>query len=204
MLYLYKTNFNTKTLIDIVDVLSVNSMKSLVKDLGKLEIVEDEQCDKENVYIFTDGGAKNNGKMNSRAGYGVFISDNHKYNGVWKVEGKGTNQIAELMGIREGLKLSREYFSDKKVILCTDSMYVIKCVTEWSKKWLENDWKTAKNEEVKNSKLIKEILEIYNKDKVEFKHVMSHMKEPEEKGSLQHKLWYGNKKVDEMINEILN
>lgn len=201
MLYLYKNKFNTKTLIELVDILSVNSMKSLVKDLGKLEISVDNNDGK--MYIFTDGGAKNNGKKDSRAGYGVFISENNKYNGVWKIDGRGTNQIAELMGIKEGLRISREYFSDKKVILCTDSMYGIKCVTEWSKKWLENDWKTSKNEEVKNSKLIKEILEIYNKDKVEFKHVMSHMKEPEEKGSLQHKLWYGNKRVDEMISDIL-
>ena len=200
-LYVYRNGSENKSIKDIFDIMSVRTMEYMLKDLKKFEGNKD---DDNIVYIYTDGGATNNGKENSKAVYGVYIEGMGDRSGVWEVEGKGTNQIAELMGIREALSIVED--DDlKRVVICSDSMYGIKCVTEWSKRWKSNDWRTAKKEEVKNKELIKEILEIYDvcSDRVEFKHIRSHTKEPEEKGTLYYKMWYGNKKVDEMIRVCL-
>jgi ribonuclease HI len=200
-LYVYRNGFEKMRLMDILDVLSVKTMECIVKDLKKLEGNKD---DDNIVYIYTDGGATNNGKVNSKAVYGVYIEGMEEVSGVWEVEGKCTNQIAELMGIRRALSIVED-FNMRGVVICTDSMYGIKCVTEWSKRWKSNDWRTAKKEEVKNKELIKEILDIYerNSDKVEFKHIKSHTKEPEEKDTLYYRMWNGNKRVDDMIRVCL-
>lgn len=201
-LYVYRNGFEKKTLIDILDILSVKTMEYMIKDLKKLE--ENNGDDDDTVYVYTDGGAKNNGKQNSKAVYGVYVENMDNLSDVWVVSDLvGTNQVAELMGIREGLRVINKLNSSKRVVLCTDSMYGIKCVTDWSKRWKENNWRTAKNEEVKNRALIEEILELYDNERVEFKHIKSHMKEPEDKKSLHYRMWYGNKKVDEMVSVCL-
>jgi ribonuclease HI len=200
-LYVYRNGLENKSIKDIFDIMSVRTMEYMLKDLKKLERLK---TDVDVVYIYTDGGATNNGKENSKAVYGVYIEGMEEVSGVWEVEGKCTNQIAELMGIRRALSIVED-FNMRGVVICTDSMYGIKCVTEWSKRWKSNDWRTAKKEEVKNKELIKEILEIYerNSDKVEFKHIKSHTKEPEEKDTLYYRMWYGNKRVDDMIKVCL-
>ena len=65
-----------------------------------------------------------------------------------------------------------------------------------------------RSEEVKNKILIKNILKL--KDNCEKKglniwiqHINSHQKEPIDKESLEWKLWFGNNKVDKMINDII-
>lgn len=208
-LYINRNGLENRSINDILDILSVKTMEYMMKDfkkLGKMNDMDggDGGDGDDTIYIYTDGGAINNGKESSKAVYGVYIEGMEDMSGVWEVEGRGTNQIAELMGIKEALSIVDE-FDLKRVIICTDSMYGIKCITEWSKRWKENDWKTAKKEEVKNKELIKEILEIYERcsNKVGFKHIKSHTKEPEGVDTLYYKMWYGNKKVDEMIRVCL-
>ena len=94
-------------------------------------------------------------------------------------------------------------------MICTDSMYSINCIEKWCKSWLKNNWKNAKGQDVKNQDIIKSILEyqtnITSKNlniTLKFKHVFSHTKQPSDKDSLQYKLWYGNKKVDDNINNL--
>lgn len=199
-LYIYRNGLENKSIKDILGILSARTMECMMKDLKKLEKIVERDKSRDEIYIYTDGGAINNGKENGKAVYGVYIEGMDDKSGVWEVEGKGTNQIAELMGIREALSIIGG-IECERVVICTDSMYGIKCVTEWSKRWKENDWKTTKKDDVKNKEIIKEILDIYDKycNKVEFKHIKSHTKEPEERGTLYYKMWYGNKKVDEMI-----
>lgn len=100
-------------------------------------------------------------------------------------------------------------FKQKNIIVCTDSMYSVNCITKWASKWEKNNWKTANGSDVKNEELIKNILKLYkyfgdNNIKISFKHVFSHLKEPSTKNSLDYLLWYGNNEVDKKINQLLN
>ena len=100
-------------------------------------------------------------------------------------------------------------FNGVKTTIICDSEYAIKSITEWYKKWEKNNWKNSKKEEVKNKNLIQRILKL--KDNCEKKglniwiqHINSHQKEPENKETLEWRLWNGNNRVDKMINELIN
>lgn len=46
---------------------------------------------------------------------------------------------------------------DRSVRIYSDSNYAIKCVTEWYKKWIINNWKSSGGKDVENKDLIKPI-----------------------------------------------
>jgi len=224
-IFLYKNKYNTKTLIDFLPQLSCKTITYLLKDLGYQDTKTDTTKETNNdnkLYIFSDGGCKSNGKKLSSkqeavAAYSVFFTDDntspfYKFNTTNLLDDEPTNNKAELSAILlifEIIYDNIELFKTHKILICTDSMYSINCIDKWSKNWVKNNWKNAKGESVKNQDIIKNILEKkkYITDKnmeISFNHVFSHLQEPDDKHSLQYKLWYGNKKVDDNINYLLN
>ena len=153
-----------------------------------------EVVDTDTLYVFTDGSSFNNGKKNCKGGYGIFFGDSDPRNVSQKIEGKVTNNIAELKAICECLKK----LDSKKYKIVTDSMYSINCVTKWYKNWIKNDWKTSAGKPVQNKELIKDIVKLLKEKNVEFHHVNSHSPEPMEKDTFLYFLWYGNKMADEL------
>jgi len=170
-------------------------------------------------FIFTDGGCKGNGKANAKGGYGVFFTDNqdsefYKFNRAIEIpkDQCPTNQKAELLGIDCAIQtiIDNPHLFNKfnKVCIVSDSMYSIKCITVWSKQWVKSGWKTSKGGEIKNLEIIRKIIDntetIQNNLGIdlEFKHVMSHKSQPNV-DSPDYILWYGNDRVDKMINSIL-
>lgn len=217
-LFLYKNNYNTKTLIDFLPQLSSKTIIYLLKDLGYTNDQNKNDNDTDNkLYIFSDGGCRSNGKKISSAAYSIFFTDDHtspfyKFNTTKLLIEDPTNNKAELSAILlifETLSNNIELFKNKKIVICTDSMYSINCIDKWSKNWVKNNWKNAKGENVKNQDIIKSILEIKSSINnqnitISFNHIFSHLQEPNDNQSLQYMLWYGNKKVDDNINELLN
>lgn len=210
-IFLYKNKLNETSIIDLLNKFSTTTVKHIIHDLGIVEPPKDSN----ELYIFSDGNCKGNGKKHAKAGYSVFFSDDndspfHKFNKTRLVVSDPTNNKAELSGIKYAFKTiceNKELFKDKKNIICTDSMYSINCIDKWSKAWSKNGWKNSKGQEVKNKELIQDILtlrESINQDiKISFKHVPSHTHEPNDKNSMEWMLWYGNNKVDSNINELL-
>lgn len=211
-IFLYKNKLNEMSIMDLLPKFSTTTVKHIIQDLG---IVEPPKESNE-LYIFSDGNCKGNGKKYARAGYSVFFTDNNdspyfKFNKTRLVVSDPTNNKAELSGIKyiyKTISENQDAFKGKKNIICTDSMYSINCIDKWSKGWSKNGWKNSKGQEVKNKELIQDILEFKDKIdeeiKITFKHVMSHIQEPLDKNSLEWILWYGNNKVDTNINELLN
>lgn len=64
--------------------------------------------------------------------------------------GHGTNQIAELTAAIQGLLLTPKA---AKVVLVSDSQYVVKGLTVWRRGWERNGWVNAKREPVANMTL---------------------------------------------------
>lgn len=213
-LYLFKNKLNERSLIDFTNEFSNETVKNIINDLGINISVNGGVKKKKQLYIFSDGNVKNNGKKNSRGGYSIYFGENKPYCSFNKTsldESEPTNNKLELLGIKNIYKTiykNQDIFKNTDNIICTDSQYSISCLTKWCDNWIKNNWKNSKNEEVKNKELIQSILiikDVIPEDiKITFKHVYGHTKEPIDKDSLEYKLWRGNNKVDTDINKMLN
>lgn len=113
---------------------------------------------KHSILIFTDGAAPNNGRPDARAGCGV----------VFRPDGKGslsfplelspnhapTSNRAELRAVIAALKF--RYWPGEgftRVVIGTDSEYVVNGICEWVDKWKRRGWRTTKGEPAKNRDL---------------------------------------------------
>ena len=153
------------------------------------------------IVIFTDGSCKG-AQGNKRAGCGVYFQDNEKYNISYKIKkGNITNQVAELTACVKGIERVLSKIVFYKIIIYTDSMYLINSITNWSDKWAKNKWRKSDGEEILNKKLIKKLYFYYKNLNIEFHHVKAHKKEPENKHTEQYKLWYGNNMADKLAND---
>lgn len=181
--------------------LSTNTLESIYNDLNL-------NCNR--YYIFSDGNCKQNGKKNARGAFSVYCENNHLFNTTTEIKDEPTNNKAELSGILHIFKtlyIHINHIPKNEIIICTDSLYSIKCVTEWSHSWIQNNWKKKDGHPVKNKELIAKILKYYNflikhGYKIDFKHIKSHQPEPKQ-DSLDYFYWLGNKRVDQQINDYL-
>ncbi len=215
-IFLYKNKLNSKTLIDILPQLSSKTISNLYNDMAQLH---DEYKSKSVEFIFTDGGCYRNGKPDCKAAYSVLFTENpesimYKFNTTRMVIKDPSNNKAELSAIKYVYRTiyeNTDVFENKKIVICSDSMYSINCITKWSSNWIKNNWKNSKGEHVKNQDIIKKIID-YKKTigesekniEIEFKHLFSHTQEPNDKNSQAYFLWYGNNYVDKNISKILN
>lgn len=169
----------------------------------------------ETFYIFSDGNCKSNGQKGARAGYSAFFTEDKKsplytFNKTSLILEEPTNNKAELSAIRYILDIllkNPQIFQDKKIVICTDSMYSIQCITTWCHNWIKNGWKTSSKQPVKNKELIQDIVHKKNilshTHHISFQHIRSHQPEPLHRDTLEWKLWHGNHKVDAEINQLL-
>jgi ribonuclease HI len=116
------------------------------------------------IIIYTDGGCEPNP---GTGGYGaVLIFGKHRkeISGGFRLT---TNNRMELTAVIEALKALKE---PCKVRLYSDSEYVVNAMTQgWVQKWIKKHWK-----KVKNPDLWKQMVELTEKHRVEFKWVKGH------------------------------
>ncbi|MCL2128385.1 MAG: ribonuclease HI [Treponema sp.] len=69
-----------------------------------------------------------------------------------------TNNRMELMAVINSLRdLKNMENLPRKAVICTDSQYVQKGITEWIRKWKVNSWRTSDKKPVKNRELWAEL-----------------------------------------------
>lgn len=107
------------------------------------------------VIIFTDGACSGNP---GPGGWGAVVV----CNGFVKELGGGlsqtTNNQMEILSVIESLKYSaKKLKSFSKVLVHTDSVYVIRGITQWIWGWKKNNWKTAEGNPVSNQTLWMEL-----------------------------------------------
>ncbi|CDK28506.1 unnamed protein product [Kuraishia capsulata CBS 1993] len=137
-------------------------------------------------HIYVDGAARGNGRGNARGGAGIYYGPGDPRNKSIPLPDT-TNQKAELLAMREGLKGALKDTSNKYTIH-SDSQYAIKSSTIWYKRWEENGWKNTKGEPVANKELVQDVVQakralndVYESKgwgKVEIKHVNGHSGDP--------------------------
>ena len=121
------------------------------------------------VEIYTDGACSGNP---GSGGWGVIL----RCNGVEKELSGGevetTNNRMELTAVIEGLKALKK---SCKVIIYTDSRYVMDGVTRWLPNWLQNGWRTAnKKSPVKNIDLWQTLESLLKKHQIKWVWVKGH------------------------------
>lgn len=123
-------------------------------------------------YVYTDGACSNNGSENALAGIGIFFGINDERNISKKIEGKQTNNTAELSAIIETYYIIKnDVLNGKKITIVSDSKYALQCVSSYGEKCDKKKW----NVDIPNKELVKTAYEMY-KDKlnVRFKHIKAH------------------------------
>ena len=83
--------------------------------------------------------------------------------------GVSTNNFAELYAIQKCLSNEKG-----NIKFYTDSNYSIKALTEWSKNWIKNGWKTTQGNNVENKDIIQNILHLMKNRNITFQHVFGH------------------------------
>ena len=138
------------------------------------------------IKIYTDGSClKNPGN----GGWAAIIFMNNEKIIISGCKKNTTNNQMELMAAIEALK---KIPKDQEVQMFTDSKYVKMGITEWIKKWSQNDWKTSSKQKVKNIELWKELNDISKKHKIELHWVKAHAGNP------------NNEEVDELAKKAAN
>ncbi|KQN06455.1 ribonuclease HI [Sphingomonas sp. Leaf25] len=87
-----------------------------------------------------------------------------------------TNNRMELMAAIEGLNALKR---PCRVILSTDSRYVMDGLTKWIKGWQKNGWKTAAKQPVKNAELWQALLAAARPHRIEWTWVKGHAGHPD-------------------------
>jgi ribonuclease HI len=145
-------------------------------------------------YVYTDGACSSNGSTNAEAGIGIYFGPTDPRNVSLRVQGKQTNNTAELGAI---IHLHSIIKSDiqkgKKIAIVSDSEYAIRCVTSYGEKLCQSNWQ----KDVPNKEMVKQAYTLYkDHPNVKFVHVMAHTD-----GTDIHSL--GNDGADKLANQAI-
>ena len=99
------------------------------------------------IEIYTDGSCLKNPGNGGWAAIIIKGGENKEISGSEK---DTTNNRMELLAPINALK---KMSLNEQIVIYTDSKYVKLGITEWINKWVINNWKTSKKEDVKNKDL---------------------------------------------------
>lgn len=125
------------------------------------------------IEIFTDGACKGNP---GPGGWGVLLRLGEHQKTLFGGELQTTNNRMELTAAIRGLQALKK---QARVVITTDSEYVMKGIREWMPNWKKRGWKTASKQPVKNADLWRELDELVNQHEVEWRWVKGHSGHPE-------------------------
>ena len=123
---------------------------------------------KSDVIIYTDGACKGNPGV---GGWGAILEYKDKNKKIYGYDENTTNNRMELTAAIRALGVLKE---KSKVIIYTDSKYVMNGITIWIDGWKKNNWKTSNKKDVKNIDLWKLIDKLNSFHAVEWKWVKGH------------------------------
>ncbi|KAH0948776.1 hypothetical protein HN011_005034 [Eciton burchellii] len=160
-----------------------NKKRKIVSDSTNLELIQSSEQDNKvhfimdedgYVNVFTDGACSSNGYENARAGIGVWFQDNHPLNISQPVEGRPTNNMAEIQAVTIAAKQAKKA-GIKKLKINTDSKFLISCITQWMPQWKKKGWKTKNDKPVKNKIELLEMEKELKSLDIAWNHVNGHI-----------------------------
>ena len=155
----------------------------------------------EKMYIYTDGACSKNGSKQAKAGIGIYFAENDPRNVSKRIEGKQTNNTAELSAIIEAYNIILKEKDETKeknikdIIIATDSEYAIKCATTYGLKCDKKNWS---QDEIPNKELVKTLFHLHKENQmhIQLMHIRAHTNKTD-----IHSI--GNANADRLANESL-
>ena len=125
------------------------------------------------VVMYTDGACSGNP---GPGGWGSVLMYNGHRRELSGGEAETTNNRMELMAVIRALEALKR---PCPVVLHTDSVYVMKGITEWIAQWKLRNWKTAAKKPVKNVDLWQRLEQAVSRHHVDWRWVKGHSGVPE-------------------------
>ena len=127
-----------------------------------------------NVIAYTDGGCRGNPGIGAWA---FVLVDRETKKALERAGGERdtTNNRMEMMAVIEALSAIRT--EDTRVLLLSDSKYLIGCATEWMSGWKKNGWK-RKGGPLKNLDLLQQLDQVMAGKTISFRWVAGHSGHP--------------------------
>ncbi|CAH0548998.1 unnamed protein product [Brassicogethes aeneus] len=144
-----------------------NGTENVVNKRAKLS----ENSDK--VIVYVDGACENNGKLNAKAGFGVWFGHGDERNISKPVNGRPTNNTAEIQACIAAIECCLQK-GQKNIHIKTDSEFTINCMTKWIKGWKKKNWKKANGEPVINKTDLETLDKLCAQSNVQWEHVRGH------------------------------
>lgn len=125
------------------------------------------------IIIYTDGSCLENSSAGGPGGWAyIIVGKDEKYS-IEQNKGyfKTTNNRMEMMACLEALL---EFDYPKRIIIHTDSQYLIDGMTKWIYGWRKRNWVTGYGEAVKNKDLWQALIDASKFHKVTYVKVKAH------------------------------
>ena len=139
--------------------------------------------------MFTDGACRGNP---GKGGWGVLLRFGEAEKELYGGEAFTTNNQMELMAVIMGLEALKK---PCRVVITTDSKYVLSGITEWMPNWKKRNWKTANKKPVLNAELWRRLDALVSQYEVSWQWVKGHSGHPENEIADQ----LANRGIDELI-----
>jgi ribonuclease HI len=125
------------------------------------------------IEIFCDGSCLGNP---GPGGWGAILRKAGAEREISGGAGSTTNNRMELAAAVEALKAINK---PSRVIVTTDSQYLVKGMTEWMKTWIKKGWRTSGGKPVKNRELWEELNRLASLHQIKWKWIRGHAGHPE-------------------------
>ena len=141
------------------------------------------------ILVYSDGACSGNP---GPGGWGaIVVRPDGRVRELGGAADQTTNNQMELFGPIQALREVRD--DDGPVLMCTDSTYVIRGITQWIWGWQRKGWKTAEGKDVSNKELwqelAREVMHRKNRGEITWRYVRGHVGVA------------GNERVDEIAVE---
>lgn len=124
------------------------------------------------ICIYTDGSCLNNPGI---GGWAFIIKFSDGEVSRWaNSQKKTTNNEMELTAVIKALEYCVKHNIQDELEILTDSVYVKNGITKWIYTWIQNDWKTANKQLVKNKELWEILYNLSSQFNTTFTHVKAH------------------------------
>ena len=120
------------------------------------------------VNAWTDGACSGNP---GPGGWGVVLQWRGREKNLFGGEAATTNNRMEMMAAIQALESMQR---PVPIHIHTDSQYVLKGITEWSRNWKRNGWRTKSGDPVKNADLWRRLDELCSQMEVQWTWVRGH------------------------------
>lgn len=120
------------------------------------------------VEIFADGACSGNPGV---GGFGAVMKSGEKIRELSGCDAATTNNRMELMGVISALEALKK---PCVVRVTTDSIYVMKGMSEWISTWIRNNWLNSQKKEVLNKDLWERLLDAAGPHEIEWRWIKGH------------------------------